>query len=245
MVVNVFTIQEKICTVLDAASASNVIPLFTYVPYSKSGFRVLDESLSVENLRAVSWIYNTAPVEFPIFPFDASESEQLFTTINLEWTSPRIQLDLLFKLNSSNSWQKIDSYSLLNQSPYPYRQFSLGNHPLGSNSMLGLQIVDVTYGILKNSSAGNDKVVILGELNRKLSVQEIIDNSTKIVNNITATPATIINSNPNRKALTFFNSSTFTIYIDTVSSVSTTSYLARLIPGAYYEAPAPIFRKLL
>lgn len=241
MAVNNLIVKQKLAITLDSASASNVIPLFTYTPYSKSGYRLLDEYLEIDNLKAISWIYNIPAVEFPIFDVEDSESKQILTSINLEWTSPRIQLDILFKVDGSSTWQKIESKSLLNQSPLPYREFSLGSHVLGNNSMIGFQIIDAGEGLLKSTSVGQDKVTLIADLTRQVFVQELIDTSNKIVNNITTTASTIINSNPNRKALSIFNSSALIIYLDTVSTVSTTSYLSKLNPGAYYEAPMPIY----
>jgi len=233
-------ITQKIITSLSASSGTSVIPLFSYTPYTQVGYRLISESLELNNLKAVSWIYNLAEVEFPVFELTASESEQLLSTINLEWTSPRIQLDLLCRIGTE-AWNKIASYSLLNPSPFPYRDFELGSHILGNNAILGLQLVDVNYGNLKDTSTGQDKVVILGDLIRNIVVEKMVDTSTKIANNITTTAANIVNSNANRKGLTIFNNSSVDVYIDTVSSVSTSAYMLKLLPNKYYEAPSPIY----
>ncbi len=233
-------ITQKIITSLSASSGTSVIPLFSYTPYTQIGYRLISESLELNNLKAVSWIYNLAEIEFPVFELTASESEQLLSTINLEWTSPRVQLDLLCQINSG-SWNKISSYSLLNPSPYPYRDFELGSHTLGNNGILGLQLVDVGYGILKDATPGQDKVTVFGDLIRNIVIEKLVDTSTKIANNITTTAATIVNSNANRKGLTIFNNSSVDVYIDTVSSVSTSAYMLKLLPNKYYEAPSPIY----
>ena len=240
MAFETFTIKSKVCITLNADSGSTVIPLLTYVPYSKSGYRLINEYLQIENLKAVSWVYSLTAVEFPVFELEDSESKQLLTAINLEWKSSRIQMDIMINVDNS-AWQRIASYSLLNASPYPYREYSLGNHTLGDNAMIGLQIKDVGFGLLQNTTAGQDKVTVFADLTRHITIEKLVDTSSKIANNITTIAATIVNSNPNRKGLTFFNSSDKDIYLDTVNTVSSSSYMVKLEPGDYYEAPSPMY----
>ncbi|WP_138500910.1 hypothetical protein [Nostoc sp. PA-18-2419] len=235
------TIKQKIAVTLDHNSGTNVVPIFNYVPYSKSGYRLIDEYLEINNLKAVSWIYNLTPVAFPVFELDDSESKQLLTAINLEWNSPRIQLDVVCQIGNAQDWQRIAAYSLLNPDPYPYREYSLGDHSLGNNAMIGLQIRDANYGLLQSTTAGEDKVVAFCDLTRQITIEKLVDTSVKIANNITTIAATIINTNANRKGLTLFNSSDKNVFIDSVSSVSTSSYLVKLEPGDYWESPAPIY----
>lgn len=195
------TIKQKIAVTLDPNSGANVIPIFNYVPYAKSGYRLIDEYLEVEDLKAVSWIYSVSPVEFPVFELEDTESKQLLTAINLEWKSPRIQLDIVCQIDGTLNWQRIAAYSLLNSDPYPYREYSLGNHALGNNSMLGLQIRNVGFGLLQNSVKGQDKVTTYANLTRFITIEKLVDTSVKIVNNITNIAATIVNANPNRKPM--------------------------------------------
>ncbi|UYD38982.1 hypothetical protein [Tolypothrix sp. PCC 7601] len=237
MAIETFKVKSKIAVTLDIDSNNTVIPLFTYIPYAKSGYRVISEYLEIENLKLTTWITSLPAVEFPTFSIEASESEQLLQALNVEWGSDRIQLNVMLQINSED-WQKISAYSLLNRSPYPYGEYDLGNHNLGDNSMLGLQIYDVGYGLL----AGSDKVSAYGDLIRTIALEELSDDSVKIANTINTTASIIINSNANRKGLIIFNSSTKDIYIDTVSTVSVTSYIIHLSPGGYYESPLPIYK---
>lgn len=235
------TVKQKLAVTLDSNSGSNIIPLFTYTPYSKSGYRLIDEYLEITEIKAISWIYNIEQVEFPIFQVEDSESMRLFTAINLEWNSPRIQLDIMLNIDNSPTWHNIASYSLLNQNPYPFREYDFGNHALGSNAIIGFKIVNVGDGILQSTIEGNDRVVISADLTRQIFLQELIDTSNKILNNFTTTAASVVAANPYRKGITFFNNSALTIYLDTVPTVSTTTYLIRLLPNAYYEAPKPLY----
>ena len=232
-------IKTKVCITLDSNTPTTVTPLLNYIPYSKSGYRLVSEYLEINNLKAVSWIYSLPTIEFPVFELEDSDSKQMLAAINLEWHSPRIQLDVA--INTDNNWQKIVAYSLLNPSPYPYREHLLGDYPLGDNAMLGFQIKDVGYGKLQNVAAGQDKVTIFADLTRHITIEKLIDTSSKIANNITTISATVANGNPDRKGITFFNSSDKDIYLDTANPVSTSSYMVKLEPGDYYEAPSPMY----
>ena len=171
MTIQELAVKQKVTVTLDPNSGSSVVPIFNYVPYSKAGYRLIDEYLEIEDLKATSWIYSLPPVPFPVFELEDSESKQLLTAINLEWKSPRIQLDIMVNIDGTLSWQRISAYSLLNSDPYPYREYSLGNHFLGNNSMLGLQIRNVGEGLLQNSVKGQDKVTAFGNLTRHIGIR--------------------------------------------------------------------------
>ncbi|MEH2148238.1 MAG: hypothetical protein V7K63_08730 [Nostoc sp.] len=196
-----------------------------------------EDSIEINNLKAVSWIYSLAEVPFPVFELEDTESKQLLTAINLEWKSPRIQMDVVIDIDGSEQWQRIAAYSLLNSSPYPYREYTLGDHTLGDNAMLGLQVRAVGFGLLQNSSRGNDKVTAYADLTRVITIEKNVDTSQKITNTISNIASTIVNSNVNRRGITFFNSSSVNVYVDTNSSVTTGSYLVKLEPGDYWEPP--------
>lgn len=241
MAFETFTIKSKVCVTLDPNTGSTVKPLLTYVPYSKSGYRLINEYLEINNLKAVSWIYSLPAVTFPVFELEDTESKQVLTAINLEWKSPRIQMDVVIDIDNTLSWQRIAAYSLLNPSPYPYREYSLGNHTLGDNAMIGLQIRNVNFGLLQNGIGGQDEVTVYADLTHKITIERLVDTSSKIAKNITTTSATIVNGNPNRRGLTLFNSSDKNIFVDTVATVNTSSYMVKLEPGDYYEAPSPMY----
>lgn len=237
MTLEKLTIKQKLCVTLDSTSGSNIVPIFNYVPYTKTGYRLIDEYLEIENLKAVSWISSLAAIVFPVFEVEDSESKQLLTAINLEWKSDRIQLDVMCKIDNL-AWQKLQAFSLLNADPYPYREYSLGNHPLGNNAMIGLNITDVGYGLLTTQ----DKVTTYADLVRHITLEKLsVDTSVKVVNNFTPTASVIVSSNLSRKGLIMSNSTDKTVFIDSNASVSTTSYLVELEPSDYWEAPDPIY----
>lgn len=240
MSIETFTIKSKVAVTLNSDSGSNVVPLFEYLPYTKTGYRVLSEYLEINNLKAVSWIYSLDAVPFPVFTLEDSESQQLLTAINLEWQSPRIQMDVVIKIDNG-SWQRITAYSLLNSQPYPYREYTLGNHSLGDNSMIGIQIKDVGYGLLQNGNGGQDNVTAYADLTRVVAIEKIVDTGVKVSNNIGTIASTVVNANTNRKGITFFNSSDKNVFLDTVDSISVNSYMVKLEPGDYWESPSPLY----
>ena len=174
-------VKQKICITLDVNSGSNIVPIFSYVPYSKNGYTFLDEYLEIKDLKAIGWIDSLDPIPFPVFELEDTESKQLLTAINLEWKSPRIELQVMCQINNL-VWQKLQSFSLLNPDPYPYREYSLGSHTLGNNAMIGLKVADVGFGLLSNQ----DKVTIFADLVRYIT----LDQPPIIINVVSAAPTT-------------------------------------------------------
>ncbi|MEH2195678.1 MAG: hypothetical protein V7K98_23970 [Nostoc sp.] len=201
----------------------------------------MNEYFEISNLKAVAFIYSVGVVPFPVFELEDTESKQLLTAINLEWKSERIQMDIVVTVNDGATWQRIAAYSLLNPSPYPYREYSLGNHSLGDNAMLGIQMRSVGFGLLQNGNLGSDRVTVFADLGRVVTIEKVSDSGIKIANNITTTPSTIMNANINRTTAVFSNTSDKDVYIDVVSTVSPTSHLIKLEPTDYYESPAPVY----
>jgi len=236
-----FSITEKVAISLNASSGNTLTQLFTYEPFTLSGYRVISESLQISNINIIAYVYSLATVPFPVFDLTESDSQQLLTTINATWQSPRYQLDMLVEVGGSNNYQRINSFSITNPNPYPYLTYTADNMALGSADMVAFRMNNVGYGLLQNGAGGSDIVTIYADLTTTVTIEETTDNASVIANNITTTAGTIINSNVNRKGLTVFNNSTQTVYIDTVSTVSATSYSIALAVGDYYEAPAPIY----
>ncbi len=241
MVLQTFSTTTKVAITLNANSGASIVPLFTYTPFTLSGYRVINENLSLTNVTAIAYIYSLAPVPFPVFSLDQSDSQQLLTAINLQWQNPRYQLDALVSIGTGQTYQRINSYSLTNPNPYPYSQFSLDNQQFNSQCMLGLQVRNVGYGLLQNGVNGSDIVTVSADLTSTVTIEYAASGGSVITNNITTIAATVVNANTSRRGITFFNSSNQIVYLDVASTVSTTSYLVLLNPGDYYEAPSPIY----
>ncbi|MEH1821936.1 MAG: hypothetical protein V7L31_23125 [Nostoc sp.] len=236
-----FSKTRKVAVTLNADSGASITPLFTYTPFSLSGYRVIDGNLILNNIQAIAYIYSLPQVEFPVFDLTESDSQQLLTAINLEWSGQRIQLDGLVRVGSGGTYQRITSNSLTNPHPYPYKSFTIDNQVLGNEDMLAFQIRNAGFGLLQTGAGGSDTVTISADLTTTITVEEVPAVPNIISNIITTTASQLVAGNSNRKNITFFNSSTSTVFVDTVNTVSTSSYTVALSPGDYYEAPPPIY----
>jgi hypothetical protein len=235
------TIQElqtktKFAKTLDVNSSDTISNLLTITPFSKPGYRIVNEWYSINDCIATNMITSLAAVTYPVFPLEASESEREFALLNLQWTSPRIHLNFYLDV-AGQSRAFIKAYGLLSPKPYPYADIIIPDFNLGDNAMIAVGIQNVGFGLLQ----GSDKVVITGELTKHLWIEKTSDASAKITNTITTTASKIINENIDRRGITIFNSSAKNIFIDTVPGMSITSYMIKLEPGDYYESAAPTY----
>jgi hypothetical protein len=235
MTIEAFDIQENVSIELTPASAQNLVSLYTYTPFVKSGYRLFSEWVEIKNIRVISWIYNTPRVPFPVFELEDSESKQLLTAIELEWDSPRIELEMSITSDNGSNWRAIRKFSLLNNNPYPFREYEAGDYSLGSDGGLAFKIQDVGFGILRSFGSFVDKVTITADLIRHVRIEKIVSAVTRIAHIITNSANLIVPVNNDRQGISFFNTSNRDIFIDTRINVSTSSYMIKLVPGAYYE----------
>lgn len=180
---------------------------------------------------------------------DILASNETVASNNKETFDYNAKKCLSFYMKTANTpLIKIADAYLFNQRPYYYLDLinyftSAGTFDVAPDAIIACQVVDVGYGLLQ----GNDRVMLLGcvveesPYSEVAPITEIPILSRNIANNITDTGAVIVNSNIKRKGITFFNSSIQDVYLDTVNTVSINSYLIKLVPGAYYEAPNPVY----
>jgi hypothetical protein len=180
---------------------------------------------------------------------DVLDSNETVAANNRETFNYNAKKCISFYLKTANTplIKVVDAY-LFNQRPYYYLDLinyftSAGTFDVAPDATIACQIKDVGHGLLQ----GSDRILLLGCVVEEspysvvVPVAETPVLSRKIPNEITTTSTAIVNSNINRKGITFFNSSLNDIYLDTESTVTTESYLLRLSPGGSYEAPLPIY----
>lgn len=179
---------------------------------------------------------------------DILASNETVTSNNKETFNYNAKKCLSFYMKTANTpLIKIADAYLFNQRPYYYLDLinyftSAGTFDVAPDAIIACQVVDVGHGLLQ----GNDRVMLLGcaveesPYSEPQSVAQTPIVSRMIANNITTSSGVIVNNNINRKGIVFFNSSTQDVYLDTTSSISLNSYLVKLVPGAYYEAPNPV-----
>jgi hypothetical protein len=232
MPIETIEVREKIIKSISGNDGLGIVPIFSYVPFSKIGYRILGESISIKNLEIRSFIYSLPVVEYPSFPIEASDSEIQLGALNFEWNSPRYHLETLLSTDGA-TWLKIGVSSILNPSPSPYGEIPLGDFDLGNTSMLGFRNQNVGFGIL----SGGDYIAVTADLSRVVTLEKISE-GYPFTKELTAdTSQEVIFQNSERLGFTLFNASkTETIYIDITSDVSLTSYMTRLQPKGYYES---------
>jgi hypothetical protein len=195
----------------------------------------------VKNLKAFSKISSLAPINLPVFLLEDTESQKLYKTLDVEFNSPRKQLDLF--IGTGNDWSQVGSVSLLNPSGYPYRTYNLLDFftdglaaEIGEDGKVGVAVADVGYGYL----SGTDTVTIHGSYVQEyvLSTVERQTSALATSNAITSTDETVVllPVNSNRVGATIFNDATTDLRIDFDESVVSPGAVP-VSAGAYYEVP--------
>ncbi|NJM18127.1 MAG: hypothetical protein HC836_40360 [Richelia sp. RM2_1_2] len=233
------TINKSIHQNIDTSSGSNIIRL---TPNSTDlnlnpRDRVITRNKYIKNLKAYSNITSIAEANLPDFKFDDSDSEKLNKVLDVEWRSPRKQLDLL--IGEFNNWLPVGQISMLNPMGYPYRINNLLDlltdnlaFELGQLVDIAVKINDVGYGLLED----NDIVTIFGNY-----VEEItIDDSNLPVTNITEqtilisqTTTILAPSNDIRKFFLMQNISENVIYFSLTPNANIDSI--QVMPGGHYQ----------
>lgn len=135
--------------------------------------KIIGLNTFIKSLKAYVKINSLDEAKLPDFKLEDSDTDKVYKTLDIEWKSPRKQLNLYISSNLDN-WYPIASISLLNPSGYPYRIYNLQDLftsnlaiELGSNSRIGVQIEDVGYGLL----TVNDTVTIHGSCVEEIFVE--------------------------------------------------------------------------
>lgn len=240
--------SNTIVTLYENAGLDSVSQIAGITPISVNGF--------VKNLKVYAKISSLAEATLPNFSLEDSDTDKLYKALNVEWTSPRKQLNLYISDNRL-SWEPIGSISLLNPAGYPYRIYNLLDLytdsialEIGMNGRIGVSLQDVGYGLLTQQ----DSVTIFGTYLEEIVAQKIIsmplyssaENTTSsafssqaniITAPLTNAAAKMLSTNSTRKGLTIFNPLDEELYIDGHDSVTTNSYMVIIAPGKYYEVP--------
>ncbi|MBW4667203.1 MAG: hypothetical protein KME60_07110 [Cyanomargarita calcarea GSE-NOS-MK-12-04C] len=161
-----FNKVKTISLVLNASSGSQIVEVFPLPDVSTFGIetsKLLSLNTFVKNLKAYAKIESLPAIQLPNFQLEDSETDKLYKTLDIEWGSPRKQLNLY--ISNNNQWHMIGAVSLLNPAGYPYRMYNLLDLytdnlaiELGQDGKLGIQIQDVGFGLLQS----NDTVTVHG-----------------------------------------------------------------------------------
>ncbi|QSJ17696.1 hypothetical protein JYQ62_02115 [Nostoc sp. UHCC 0702] len=209
MSITTFNQSQAFTIKLDSTSGSNIIQLFDISPYTSNSGNVIAENIFIKNLKAYAKISSLEQIQLPDIGLEDSDFQRNVKIRNVEWTSPRKQINLFFR-ETAGQWNPFGSVSLLNPSGYPYRMYSLQDIftdnlaiELGSNGQIGVQIQDVGYGLL----AGSDIVTICGTYIKEIVLQSpaIISSTTPLAVAVNNTATAILTANNNRKYVALTN----------------------------------------
>lgn len=167
----VLTIVKKI----DSTSPTGIIPILTNsLTGITGGGQILSANAFIKNLKAFAQIKSLPPINLPNISLEDSETERLYKVLDVEWQSPRFQLNLYIS-NNTTDWYLVGGISLLNPSGYPYRIYNLLDLytdnlavELGENGRVGVEIKEVGHGSL----ASNDLITIHGSYVLEVVVED-------------------------------------------------------------------------
>jgi hypothetical protein len=241
MAITTYNKVKTIVVKINSQSGTNIIPVITNdLSGITSPAQILSANLFIKNLKAFAQIKSLAPVNLPNIELEDSETDKLYKVLDVEWKSPRYQLNLYIS-NNSTDWYLVGSISLLNPSGYPYRIYNLQDLytdnlaiELGENGRVGVQIQEVGYGLLQT----NDLITIHGSYVQELTVDETsiinpITDSSPINQIVTQQSKVIVPATATRKYVLLTNAGTNLIYLN----LGQTAFMNQGIPlhpgGAY------------
>ncbi|MGI8502052.1 MAG: hypothetical protein ACR2LR_13075 [Hassallia sp.] len=244
MTISTFNKAKTIVKSLDLTTGENIIPVFSNTLTGNYPSQIISVNAFVKNLKGHAKISSLAPVKLPNFQLEDSETDKLYKTLDIEWGSPRKQLNLYISDNQTD-WHQIGAISLLNPSGYPYRIYNLMDLftdnlaiELGENGRVGVQIQNVGYGALQTG----DTVTIHGSY-----VQEIVTDSNAIIQNtidfaevIDIESTIILVANPNRKYVAITNNGENSIYLN-LGGIATLGQGVYLTPAGSFDFDNPYF----
>lgn len=244
MEIQTYNRNRPITVKLDSTSSSRIITVFenrTDVEdsnYLMNAQHVIYNGF-VKTLRAKVAINSIPETTLPGLTLEQSRNERLLAVRDVEWNSPRKQLDLYLS-QTYNNWHHIGSISLLRIPPFRIvnlMEFYTENIAieLGSTGAIGVAIKDVGYGLLGNG----DEVVIYGSATTEVVVvpQEIkpIQSCTDYGWTVGTESAMILPATDDRKQITFTNTGDGTVYVNLGSDAELGKGIALMPRGGSYE----------
>lgn len=157
------------------------------------GYKIISFNAFIKNLKAFASVESLPEVPLPSFlPTDTS-TDKTMKVLDIEWNSPRKQLNLHIANNTGVEpiWYLVGSLSMLNPYGYPFRIYNLMDLftdnlalELGENSRIGVQVQNVGHGLL----TAQDNVVIHGSYTEEMFIQsedkQVINNYSFEIRNI-------------------------------------------------------------
>lgn len=244
MTISTFNKVKTLVKSLDSATGQVIVPVFSNTLTGNYPGQIISINAFVKNLKAHAKIGSLAPVKLPNFQLEDSETDKLYKTLDIEWGSPRKQLNLYISDNQTD-WYQIGAISLLNPSGYPYRIYNLMDLvtdnlaiELGENGRIGVQVQDVGYGTLQTG----DTVTIHGSYVQEIATDSnaTIQNTTDFTELVDIESTVILPANPLRKYLALTNNGNNSIYL-TLGNTVTLGQGIYLTPAGSFDLDKPYF----
>ncbi|KJH69392.1 hypothetical protein [Aliterella atlantica] len=139
--------------------------------------KIISFNCFVKNLRVFANVPTLEEAPLPDYQLTDTATAKLVKTIDIEWKSPRKQLNLYITnaINpTNNDWLQVGSLSLINPYGYPFRVYNILDLftdnlalELGENGKIGINVQDVGYGLITD----NDRVVVHGSYVEEVFVE--------------------------------------------------------------------------
>lgn len=245
MQIQTYNRNKPIAVKLGSGSSNHIVTVFQARADAEDSQYLLEGAEHViyngfvKTLRAKVIINSIAETTLPGLTIEQSRNERLMALRNVEWNSPRKQLDLYFAEHHGN-WVNIGSVSLLNIPPF--RIINLMEYfteniavELGSTGAIGVAVKDVGYGLL----GANDEIVVYGSGTTEVVVipyePRPIEACTDYGWTVSAESALILPAQDNRKQITFVNTGAGTIYLNLGAAAEVGKGIALMPRGGSYE----------
>ena len=173
---------------LTAATGGAIVPLYHVGSSSGATAMKADPNYRgmiglLNNLRAIATITSITEVDLPNFQNSDSDSDRMVKALDIQWKSPRKQINILQSLDGV-TWVQTGAVSLLNSSGYPYTTHNILNfltedvaREFPDGHRLALQIVDVGTGLL----GAGDRIVIDGGYVEEFTLAEPMSSIGQLV----------------------------------------------------------------
>ena len=178
--------------------------------------------------------------ELPEISIGDSRTARVNAVRDMEWRSPRKQLDILLRNPKGGGWLDVASISLLNRDPF-YQvnllQYLSDNvaFAVANDSAIGVRIVNVGYGLL----GAQDDVTFWGSVKEELNVipsrERVITHTNSHSWSVTDQSQILLPNNQERLQATFVNTGTSIVYLNFNTAAIAGLGVALVPQGGSYE----------
>lgn len=194
----------------------------------------------VTDLRCKVNIKSLPEQQLPEISIGDTRTARVNAVRDMEWRSPRKQLDILLRNPKSGGWLDIGSVSLLNREPF-YQvnllQYLSDNvaFAVANDSAIGIRIFNAGYGLLDD----DDEVTVWGSVKEELTLlppaERVITHTTSYSWEVTDQPIILLGNNQERLQATIVNTGTGSAYLNFNTAAQAGLGITLVPQGGSYE----------